>query len=621
MTTYQHVAQWKYNLKNTQKTCHWVIQQQQQQQQQQPQGFMTAASTAAPSTGYTAQSLQQSCVSSVPFGIAPPPPLPPPPSCFVSNTWEPANSPATVTSSTATTSAANTTTAATQATKSFPAVTSLPLAPTGIRYPPLPVVNNLSQPYNPTWTTPAQLSTQTQSQPQQSWNPAPPNKRPRAKTSTSSNKRRSSSISTVKKTPLPVLTPPMTALPQMVSEYDDSGTDDQSTSTGRHNYHRYSLQTNSSTVNPYNVISASSTSELEKSKKRRHDRNLREQERAHRITSQITHLRNVLASANIRFKPDKYSTLISVVDYIKTLQRRSALLDDEHRKLLDTISRTGEMVNGIHRQHCDNNTDGARENAAGTRSVNYDSAAVVTSSTSVITEPCKSSITKPAESTTTTGLNDDLLVFVRGLDYKSIFSHCGVALGVAAVDGRFIDANEEFIHWSGYTRQELLNTTSTSVDGTIGVATTPPSSLSSSSSSSSETSMSGERGGQQCTGGKHLSLFNLLIREDMERVFSAMSRMLKSTGSDINAGPSNDGGKDRGKKDTDASGAAKSNITDTRVYVDEGNHWTGVVRKSRKKGPDVPLRLNITMVRCSDGRPKFFNCALTPEDVACTQKK
>eukprot|EP00957_Ditylum_brightwellii_P100166 7633266-Ditylum_brightwellii.AAC.1 len=100
-----------------------------------------------------------------------------------------------------------------------------------------------------------------------------------------------------------------------------------------------------------------------------------------------------------------------------------------------------------------------------------------------------------------------------------------------------------------------------------------------------------------------------------------MSRMLKSTGSDINAGPSNDGGKDRGKKDTDASGAAKSNITDTRVYVDEGNHWTGVVRKSRKKGPDVPLRLNITMVRCSDGRPKFFNCALTPEDVACTQKK
>ena len=81
-------------------------------------------------------------------------------------------------------------------------------------------------------------------------------------------------------------------------------------------------------------------------KKRRSERNAREQERSHKITERITELRKVLAEAGVHFKPDRYSTLVSVVSYIKTLQTRSESLDEEHRRLLDTISGADRLVNG-----------------------------------------------------------------------------------------------------------------------------------------------------------------------------------------------------------------------------------------------------------------------------------
>ena len=91
-------------------------------------------------------------------------------------------------------------------------------------------------------------------------------------------------------------------------------------------------------------MSAVSEDEDERTK-RRHERNLREQQRSQKITLQIDNLRDVLASANVPFKPDKYSTLVSVAEYIQQLQERASILDVEQKKLVDTISRTNELVN------------------------------------------------------------------------------------------------------------------------------------------------------------------------------------------------------------------------------------------------------------------------------------
>jgi len=52
--------------------------------------------------------------------------------------------------------------------------------------------------------------------------------------------------------------------------------------------------------------------------------------------------------------------------------------------------------------------------------------------------------------------NDSEMLLVQGLDYKSTFEQCSAALGVAALDGRFLACNIEFEQISGYTRDELL---------------------------------------------------------------------------------------------------------------------------------------------------------------------
>lgn len=49
-------------------------------------------------------------------------------------------------------------------------------------------------------------------------------------------------------------------------------------------------------------------------------------------------------------------------------------------------------------------------------------------------------------------------------------------------------------------------------------------------------------------------------------------------------------------------------------HVDKLDHWSGIVRQNQRR--EMPLRMNITLVRSPDGRPKFFNCALTPVDAS-----
>lgn len=154
--------------------------------------------------------------------------------------------------------------------------------------------------------------------------------------------------------------------------------------------------------------------------RRRYERNLREQQRSYRISQQIKELRDVLSESNVPFKPNKYSILLSVVDYIKQLQARAIMLDAEHQKLITTIRQTNEMVN----------------------SGNPPSSADETDATNT---------TAPSE----TGSDNEML-FVQGLDYRSVFEQCPAALGIAALDGRILECNPEFQLLLGYPRDELL---------------------------------------------------------------------------------------------------------------------------------------------------------------------
>ncbi|KAL7503227.1 hypothetical protein ACHAXN_001041 [Cyclotella atomus] len=383
-------------------------------------------------------------------------------------------------------------------------------------------------------------------------------------------------------------------------------------------------------------------------KRRRSQRNLREQERSHQITARINELRNLLAEAGVHFKPDRYSTLVGVVNYIKALQGRTKALDEEHRKLIDTISGANHLVN-----------------SRGTTTVQSHN------------ELLGESATQSSSSDSNT--DEEFLIFLQGIDYKFIFKSCGVALAITSVDGRFVDCNEEFLRVTEYSREELLgadkftdgtasgsNTsggtgaTSPTIGGLVTVYTT----TSANTSETTTAAAAGSAANQNPTPDlpsnlsskppievrmrkkPHLSLFNLLGREDMENVYAAMSRMLKASNSESNYVSSSS--RDASNSSSDRTGEESSAKESSKGYSvsslgrgesssmprssssdsmlesttsSSGNevsgdgisrytvdHWSGKVKHTRRK--EQFLQLNISLVRTVDGRPKFFNCAL-----------
>ena len=230
-------------------------------------------------------------------------------------------------------------------------------------------------------------------------------------------------------------------------------------------------------------ILVSSISEDEgDNEKRRRDRNQREQSRSQRIATQISDLKRLLVDSDVPFKPDKFSTLVSVHTYIKTLQQRASLLDEEHQKLVDTITKSNEIVHeSQHGHHVASNAS----NSVPERQYSASGHAIIP------TRGLKS----PEE--------DELLVFVRGLDYKSVFSKVRIALCVTSVDGQLLNCNDEFVRACGLQRNIL-----------IAAGLRQP-----------DEENSGEMGQ---AGKQPLAFFNLLAREDMHNVFEAMSGMLKT---------------------------------------------------------------------------------------------
>ncbi len=230
---------------------------------------------------------------------------------------------------------------------------------------------------------------------------------------------------------------------------------------------------------------ASISDDEEDMEKRRRERNMREQERSQKISTQIAELKGLLASSNVSFKPDKYSTLVSVYDYIQTLQQRSALLDAEQRKIVDTITKSNDLV---------------AKSELGHRAVPKSSNA---SSSSDYHDPLgRAVIGGPDGAGGEKDEDADLLAHVRGVDYKNIFARIRIGLCVTSIDGRLLACNDEFVSTCRISREILVSS-----------GMRPP--------------QEGNEGEISKAGKNPLSLFNLMGREDMQRVFEAMSTMLR----------------------------------------------------------------------------------------------
>jgi Helix-loop-helix DNA-binding domain len=189
-------------------------------------------------------------------------------------------------------------------------------------------------------------------------------------------------------------------------------------------------------IQPPKEKSAAVLEKMSAAERRRYDRNLREQQRSYRISQQIKELRDVLQQSNVPFRPNKYSILVSVAEYIQQLQGRAIMLDSEHERLINTIQSTNEAMKS--------NGDGS--NDYGT-----------SSSTSGSDEGHDSR-------------NETNTLFVQGIDYEAAFAHCPYPLGVAALDGRIIAANREFealLHPNYNETRDANRTTNTTCNSMV----------------------------------------------------------------------------------------------------------------------------------------------------------
>jgi PAS domain-containing protein len=193
--------------------------------------------------------------------------------------------------------------------------------------------------------------------------------------------------------------------------------------------------------------------------RRRYDRNLREQERSNRINQQIKELSDVLSGSGVPFKANKYSILCSVVEYINQLQSRALLLDEEHGKLITTIQQTSEIVisGGSISQTDSEEFDSTQDD--NTQGPHGPLSRVVGNSSSRHRGGLLSKQKRSSSSTVKLDVgNDSNFFFVNGLDYQTLFSQCSAAMGVVALDGRFLTWNAALEAILGLSKKELSQT-------------------------------------------------------------------------------------------------------------------------------------------------------------------
>jgi PAS domain-containing protein len=250
----------------------------------------------------------------------------------------------------------------------------------------------------------------------------------------------------------------------------------------------------------------------------------------------------MLSAANVQFKPDKYSTLVTVADFIRSLQERVEVLDAEHKKLLNTLLQTSNAVNGQYLP---------QGSASGGSASSASAAAAPSSDSMKVTDFFDDGKISPLE-------DDETPTFVSSLDYKAVFECCPVASAITSIDGRFLDCNPDFEALGGFLKSELLN--SINRDGEPHGTAAP-------AAGSSRPSLPQPA--------RSMSLFNIIRREHMERVFVAMSDMLKVP-----------------FPDTPETGAVPLTREDADADV-----WSGVVALVRKEGVKVRNRIYFKYTR------------------------
>lgn len=178
--------------------------------------------------------------------------------------------------------------------------------------------------------------------------------------------------------------------------------------------------------------------------KRRYERNLREQQRSHQISQQIKQLRDVLSEAKVSFKPNKFSILVSVSEYIQQLQSQAIVLDADYQRLLETIRQTQEVL-------------AAGGNvSSNTGAASSSSAAIISSCEEGQSRSGNSSVGHDDlyfsynPSSPTSSLNGDG-VFAQSIDYEQIFLHCPYPWALASLDGRVLSCNPKFAETVGAT--------------------------------------------------------------------------------------------------------------------------------------------------------------------------
>lgn len=236
------------------------------------------------------------------------------------------------------------------------------------------------------------------------------------------------------------------------------------------------------------------------SKQRRKDRNLREQMRSQKITHQIADLKDLLVASNVPCKPDKFSTLNSVYQYIKDLHDKKVQLDEELRYLVQTINQTNNAVHASQGLHGHNST-------------------ILDSSSSTSSTMNPDLVTS---SPTTTCHQDHGLSTPEVVDYQSIFTHANVPLAVVRLDGKLMDCNIAFTTLFSMTREDLgLPSSLSSSNQHVDINTNNSNKKNNSTHAATSTTTTN-------TTTNRMSLFHVLAPYNMNPLFVAMSSMLEN---------------------------------------------------------------------------------------------
>ena len=248
--------------------------------------------------------------------------------------------------------------------------------------------------------------------------------------------------------------------------------------TTRKRSHKH-LQPRSSSSNNKTAAPPPAISEDEvEARKLRSDRNAREQARSQKIADQIAELHLLLDQSAVQHKQDKYHTLLCTVHYIRQLEQKASELQRQHDQLVGTLQQASQHMN----QH-----------SVGDRSSSSSISPAVVSSTSECSFSASASASDSVSQINMNGERlepEDTEEFPDGgINYKWIFDCCPFASSVTSIDGRFLKCNPLFEQLSGYTRQELLGVP----DGKT----------------------------------RNMSIFNILHRQHIERIFAPLSEMLQ----------------------------------------------------------------------------------------------